>query len=48
MIPNDRPSNLSGKRKDLSALDRQTLEEERERAVHLYREMQKLKHNNRA
>ncbi|KAI9563601.1 hypothetical protein GHT06_011065 [Daphnia sinensis] len=49
MEQNDKPSsNLSGKRKDLSALDRVKLEEERQRVVDLYRKMQALKNANRA
>lgn len=48
LIPTDQPSNLSGKRKDLQPLDRQRLEEERQRAVDLYREMQKLKQAQRS
>lgn len=46
LVPRDAPSSLSGKRKDLSALDRERLEEERQRAVFLYREIQKGKHKN--
>lgn len=42
-VQTNQTSNLSGKRKDLSALDRQRLEEERQRAVALYREIQDSK-----
>ena len=48
LIPNDKPSIRSGKRKDLSALDRHNLEEERQRVVDLYREMKKLEYANKA
>jgi len=52
MLPSTKNSSktvdLSGKRKDLPVLDRQRLEDERERVVELYRAQQKLKHSNPA